>query len=161
MTINVGDRIPTINLKVVDSAGTKDASTDDLFADKTVVLFGVPGAFTPVCSAQHLPGFVERAADLESKGVDLIACISVNDPFVMDAWARDRGVADKVLMIADGNGDFTRAAGLELDASGAGLGLRSQRYALIAKNGVITHIAIDSPPTQFDVSTPDAILTAL
>jgi peroxiredoxin (alkyl hydroperoxide reductase subunit C) len=156
MTIKVGDRIPPVALKAVTPEGTKDIKADELFAGKKVVLFALPGAFTPTCSAQHLPGYVTHADALRKKGVDLIACLSVNDAFVMGAWARDKSVGDKVVMLADGNGDFTKAVGLELDGNRFGMGLRSQRYALIAENGVVTHLAVEEP-MKFEVSKAETI----
>jgi peroxiredoxin len=160
MTIKVGDRIPPVALKAVTSEGTRDVKADELFAGKKVVLFALPGAFTPTCSAQHLPGYVTNADALRKKGVDLVACLSVNDAFVMGAWARDKAVGDKVVMLADGNGDFTRAVGLELDGSRFGMGQRSQRYALVAENGVVTHLAVEEP-SKFEVSKAESILARL
>jgi peroxiredoxin len=144
----------------VTPEGTKDVKADELFAGKKVVLFALPGAFTPTCSAQHLPGFVEKAEAIKRKGVDLIACLSVNDAFVMSAWARDKGVADKCVMLADGNADFTKAVGLDFDGSRFGMGLRSQRYALIAEDGVVKHVAVEQPG-KFEVSKAEAILEKL
>ncbi len=160
MAIQVGDKIPAASLKVVTPEGVKDATTDEIFGGKKVVLFAVPGAFTPTCSAKHLPGFIEQAAALKAKGVDTIACLSVNDAFVMDAWARDRGAGDKVVLLADGNADFTRAVGLELDGSSFGMGVRSQRYALVAEDGVVKHLAVEKP-MKFEVSRAEDILAAL
>ncbi len=135
-------------------------STDELFGGKKIVLISIPGAFTPTCSAEHLPGFVNLADDMHEKGVDTIACTAVNDVFVMDAWGRDRGVDDKVLMLADGNGDYVRALGLELDASAYGMGIRGQRFAIIVEDGVATHVAVEAPG-QFEVSKAEAILAEL
>ena len=160
MAIQVGEKIPAVTLKAVTPEGVKDATTDELFGGKKVVLFALPGAFTPTCSAKHLPGFIEQAAAITAKGVDTIACLSVNDAFVMDAWARDRGAGDKVVLLADGNADFTRAVGLELDGSGFGMGLRSQRYALVAEDGVVKHLAVEAP-MKFEVSRAEDILAAL
>jgi len=160
MAIKVGDRIPSVSLKVVTPDGAKDVKADEYFAGKRVVLFAVPGAFTPTCSAQHLPGFVQHADAIRKKGVDEIACLSVNDAFVMGAWAKDRGAAAKVTMLADGNGEFTRAVGLELDGSKYGMGLRSQRYALVAEDGVVKHLAVEQP-AKFEVSKAESILAAL
>ena len=143
MTIQVGDNIPEATMMQMTAEGPAPVSTADLFGGKKVVLFAVPGAFTPTCSAQHLPGYIDQADALSGKGADSILCMSVNDVFVMDAWGKDRGAGDKVQMIADGNGDFTRALGLELDGSGFGLGQRSQRFSLIAENGVITHLNLE------------------
>jgi peroxiredoxin len=160
MAIKVGDRIPPVALKAVTAEGTKDVKADELFAGKKVVLFALPGAFTPTCSAQHLPGYVTNAGALKKKGVDLIACLSVNDAFVMGAWAKDKGVGDSVVMLADGNGDFTKAVGLELDGARFGMGLRSQRYALVAEDGVVTQLAVEEP-AKFEVSKAEAILGKL
>ena len=160
MAIQVGDKIPSVKLKAVTSAGVKDVTSDDLFAGRKVVLFAVPGAFTPTCSAQHLPGFVDKAGELKAKGADEILCLSVNDSFVMDAWAKDRSVDDAVTLVADGSGDFTRAVGLELDATNFGMGVRSQRYALVAQDGVVTHLAVEAP-MKFEVSSAEAILELL
>ncbi len=160
MAIQVGDRMPSVKLKVVSAEGQQDVSSDELFAGKKAVLFAVPGAFTPLCSAQHLPGFVEQAGALRAKGVDAIYCLSVNDAFVMDAWARDREVGDKVTLVADGSADFTRATGLVMDAAKFGMGLRSQRYAAVVEDGVVTHLAVEQP-MKFEVSSADAILKAL
>lgn len=160
MTIQVGDKIPSVKVKVVGPDGIEDAKTDELFAGRKVVLFAVPGAFTPTCSAQHLPGFVEKAADIRGKGVDAILCLSVNDAFVMEAWARDRKVGDKVTLVADGSGDFTRAVGLELDGTNFGMGVRSQRYALVAEDGVVKKLAVEAP-MKFEVSSAEAVLGQL
>ena len=160
MAIQVGDKIPAVSLKAITPEGTKDATTDEIFGGKKVVLFAVPGAFTPLCSAQHLPGFVEQADAMRAKGVDTVACLSVNDAFVMGAWAKDRGAGDKVLLLADGNADFTRAVGLELDGSSFGMGVRSQRYALIVEDGVVKHAAIEAP-MKFEVSKAEVILEQL
>lgn len=160
MAIQVGDKIPSVALKAVTPEGVKDVKADELFAGKKVVLFAVPGAFTPTCSAQHLPGYVANADALKQKGVDLIACLAVNDAFVMGAWARDRGVGDSVTMLADGNGEFTRAMGLELDGSRVGMGRRSQRYALVAEDGVVTQLAVEAPG-KFEVSKAESLLGAL
>ena len=160
MAIQEGEKIPAGTLKHKTAEGIEDISTDQLFSGKKVVLFALPGAFTPTCSAKHLPGFVERADEIKGKGVDTIACLSVNDAFVMEAWGRDQNVGDKVLMLADGNGDFSKALGLDLDASGFGMGLRSQRYAMIDDDGVVQKLTID-PPGTFEGSSAEAILTAL
>ncbi|MEN0073776.1 MAG: peroxiredoxin [Paracraurococcus sp.] len=160
MTIQVGDSIPAARLTEATADGPKEIGTDELFGGKTVVLFGVPGAFTPTCSAKHLPGFVEQYAALKAKGADVVACMAVNDAFVMRAWGKDQGVADKVVMIADGSADFTRKLGLELDLTARGLGLRCQRFALIAKDGKVTHIGVEAPGA-FEVSKAEAVLEAL
>jgi len=157
MTIQVGDKIPSVTLKTTDM---KDITTDEIFGGKKVVLFAVPGAFTPTCSAKHLPGFVSKAAEIRAKGVDRIVCTSVNDAFVMDAWGKDRAVGDEVLLVADGNADFAKALGLDFDGSGIGFGVRAQRFALIADDGVVTHLAVEQP-MKFEVSSAEAILEAL
>jgi glutaredoxin/glutathione-dependent peroxiredoxin len=160
MTIKVGDKIPAVKLKQMTPDGMRDVETGEFFKGKKVVLFAVPGAFTPTCSAKHLPGFVEKATQIKAKGVDAIACLAVNDAFVMNAWGKDQKAEGKVQMLADGNGDFTRAIGLELDASGNGLGKRSQRYAMIVEDGVIKTLNVEKPGT-FEVSSADAVLKAL
>lgn len=160
MAIQSGDRMPSGVFGVMTEAGPGAMSTDELFNGKKVVLFSVPGAFTPTCSANHLPGFVEQAGSIRAKGVDHIACMAVNDVFVMDAWGKDRGVGDDVVMLADGNGEYAKALGLELDASGFGMGQRGQRFALIVDDGVVSHVAVEAPG-QFEVSKAEAILNAL
>ena len=160
MAIQVGGKIPAVKVKVVRPDGAKEANTAELFAGKKAVLFAVPGAFTPLCSAQHLPGFVGKADEIRKKGVDEIFCLSVNDGWVMDAWGKDRGALGKVTLIADGSGEFTKAVGLELDATGAGLGVRSQRYAAIVDDGVVKHIAVEKP-MKFEVSSAEAVLKQL
>ncbi len=160
MTIKVGEKIPSVKLKQMTPDGVKDVQSDDFFKGKKVVLFALPGAFTPTCSAKHLPGFVEKAAELKKKGVDTIACLSVNDAFVMNAWGKDQKVEGKVQMLADGNGDFTRAVGLEMDGSGYGLGQRSRRYAMVAKDGVVKTLNVEAPGA-FEVSSAEAVLRAL
>ena len=157
MTIQVGDKIPNVKVKATDMS---DVTTDALFSGKKVVLFAVPGAFTPTCSAKHLPGFIEKADEIRKKGVDDIVCMSVNDAFVMKAWGEDRGAGDKVRLVADGNGDLTKALGLEFDGSGIGFGLRSQRFAAIVENGVVKKLAVDAGG-KFEVSSAEAILKAL
>jgi len=161
MAIQEGDRIPSLTLKTPGAKGMpEDIKTDDIFSGKKVVVFAVPGAFTPLCSAQHLPGFVEHADEIKAKGVDTIVCVAVNDAFVMDAWGKDRGVGDKVLMVGDGSGEFTKAIGLEMDGTKAGMGLRSQRYAMIVEDGVVKKLAVEEP-MKFEVSGADKILAAL
>ncbi|HUK08184.1 MAG TPA: peroxiredoxin [Stellaceae bacterium] len=158
--IKVGDRVPSVKLKHMTAEGIKDITTDELFKGKKVVLFALPGAFTPTCSAKHLPGFVQRAAEIKAKSVDTIACLSVNDAFVMNAWGKEQKVEDKVLMLADGNGDFTRAVGLEMDGTGYGLGQRSRRYAMVVQDGVVKALNIENPGA-FEVSSAEAVLKAL
>ncbi|MBU6497838.1 MAG: peroxiredoxin [Rhodospirillales bacterium] len=159
-TIKIGDTIPSMKLMSATADGPKEVSTDDIFKGRKVVMFAVPGAFTPTCSAKHLPGFVQNAAALKAKGVDAVVCMAVNDPFVMGAWAKDQGVGEGITMLADGSGALTRAMGLELDLVARGLGVRSQRFALIAEDGRITHLAIEAPG-GFDVSRAEAVLAAL
>jgi glutaredoxin/glutathione-dependent peroxiredoxin len=160
MAIQVGDKVPSVKVKVITPEGAKDTTTDELFAGKKVVLFAVPGAFTPTCSARHLPGFVEHAQDIRAKGVDEVLCLSVNDAFVMEAWAKDRRAGDKLKLVADGSGEFTKAVGLEFDARNFGMGVRSQRYALVADNGVVKHLAVEAP-MKFEVSSAEAVLAEL
>ena len=160
MAIQVGDRIPDVNVNVARADGMEATSTSDLMKGK-VVLFAVPGAFTPLCSAQHLPGYVQQADAILAKGVDRIVCLSVNDGFVMGAWGKDQNVGDKVVMAADGSAELTRAMGLELDATGFGMGVRAQRFALVAENGVVTHLAVEDNPTKLEGSSAEAILAAL
>jgi peroxiredoxin len=157
MPINEGEKIPAVKLKTTDM---KDITTDELFGGKKVVLFAVPGAFTPTCSEQHLPGYIANADAIRAKGVDDIICVSVNDAFVMGAWGKDRGTGDAVRMIADGNGDFAKALGLDFDGSGIGFGVRAQRFAAIVEDGVVTKLAVEQP-MKFEVSSAEAILEAL
>ena len=161
MTIQVGDKVPNTTLKHMTGDGPADISSNELFAGKKVVLFGLPGAFTPTCSAKHVPGFVANADAIKAKGVDTIACISVNDAFVMGAWGKDQGVGDKVLMLADGNGEFTKAAGLELDLAGFGMGGRSTRYAMVVDDGKVTSLAVEENPGGLDASSAEKVLDAL
>jgi peroxiredoxin len=160
MTIKAGDRMPSGKLKTMTAEGPRDLSTDDLFKGKKVVLFSVPGAFTPTCDAKHLPGFLQNAEQLRSKGVDTIACMAVNDVFVMNAWGKHSNVGDKVLMLADGNGDYARALGLELDARGFGMGTRGQRFAIIVDDGVAKEVNVEAPG-QFKVSAAEHLLGQL
>ncbi|MGH9046072.1 MAG: peroxiredoxin [Acidimicrobiales bacterium] len=160
MAISVGDSIPDVQLRTMTDEGPKPVSSSDVLGKGKVVVFAVPGAFTPTCSDHHLPGFVVRADEIRAKGVDTIACVSVNDPFVMGAWAKDQGTGDNVMMLADGNGEFTKALGLELDGTGFGLGLRSQRYAAILEGGVVTSLFVE-PGTGLDVSSAESVLAAL
>jgi peroxiredoxin len=160
MTIKVGDTIPSMKLMVATADGPREISTDEIFKGKKVVLFAVPGAFTPTCSAKHLPGFVQNADVLKAKGVDTIACIAVNDAFVMGAWGKDQGTGDKIMMLADGAAAFAKAIGLELDLNARGMGWRSQRYALIADDGKVTHLGVEAPG-GFEASKAEAILAVL
>lgn len=160
MTIAVGDKIPDVKVKVPGPNGPEDAQTGELLGSGTVVLFGLPGAFTPTCSDYHLPGFLIRADDLKEKGVDAIYCVSVNDAFVMDAWGRANGVEGKVGLIADGSATFTKAMGLDVDLTGGGLGVRSKRYAAVIKDGIVSHLAVEET-LGLEVSSADAVLQAL
>ena len=160
MTINVGDKVPAMTLIKATADGPAPLSTADLFNGRTVALFSVPGAFTPTCSARHLPGYVENADALAAKGVDEIVCVSVNDAFVMAAWGKSAGVDGKVTMIADGNGDFSKALGLTFDGSNFGMGLRGQRFSMIVKYGTVTELNIE-PPGAFGVSSAEHLLGQL
>lgn len=160
MTVKVGDKLPQAKFTTMGPDGPKPVTTDEVFKGKTVALFAVPGAFTPTCSAKHLPGFKEQAAALKSKGIDAIACVSVNDVFVMDAWGKSQNVGSDILMLADGNGDFAKAVGLELDASGFGMGGRSQRYSMVVKDGVVTQLNVEQGGA-FEVSSADYMLAKL
>jgi len=145
---------------VMTDAGPGAVSTEDLFGGKKVVLFSVPGAFTPTCSMNHMPGFIDHADEILAKGVDTIACMAVNDIFVMDAWGKDRGVGDKISMLADGNGEYASALGLEMDATGFGMGMRGQRFAIIVDDGVATHVAVEEAG-KFEVSSAESVLANL
>lgn len=160
MTIKVGEKVPSATLMQMKGGAPQPVKTDDLFAGKKVALFALPGAFTPTCSAKHLPGFLQHADDLHGKGVDAIACVSVNDAFVMGAWGESQQAGERVMMLADGNGDFTRALGLEMDASRYGMGKRSQRYSMIVDNGVVRTINIEEPGA-FSVSSAEHMLQQL
>ena len=160
MSISIGDRVPTATLKRMGSSGPEELSTSEFFAGRKVVLFAVPGAFTPTCSNKHLPGFVENAGQIKAKGVDAIACMSVNDAFVMGAWGKDRQVGDDVEMLADGSAEFSKAMGLELDLIAAGLGIRSKRFAMVVDDGVVTVLNVEVAG-GFDVSSAESILAAL
>jgi len=160
LTIAVGQRIPDVELRTMESNGPQPVRSADVLGHGRVVVFGLPGAFTPTCTDFHLPGFVMRAEEMKAKGVDVIACVSVNDAWVMDAWGSYRRVGDKVLMLADGNGEFTRALGLDVDLSASGLGVRSQRYAAVLDDGVVTYLGIEPGP-GLSVSGAEAVLEAL
>jgi len=160
MTIKVGDKLPDIKIAQATAEGPKPVTTGDFFAGKTVALFAVPGAFTPTCSAKHMPGFKQLAPEIKGKGVDTIACISVNDPFVMRAWGEDQAVGEDIVMLADGSGEFAKAVGLELDATGFGMGARSQRYSMIVENGVVKELNVEAPG-EFRVSAADYLLAQL
>ena len=160
MTIKVGDRMPAGTFTRMTGDGPKPITSDELFKGKKVVLFSVPGAFTPTCHARHLPGYVSDAAKFRAKGVDTVACIAVNDVFVMDAWGKASGVGDAVLMLADGNGDYTKALGLELDATGFGMGVRGKRFAVVVTDGVVSHLNVEAGG-EFKVSAADYVLGQL
>jgi len=157
MSIQVGEHVPAGKFRIMTKDGGKDLSTAELFDGKRVVLFSVPGAFTPTCDAKHLPGYLDLAEQFRAKGVDTIACMAVNDVFVMNAWGKQSGATDKVLMLADGNGEYARALGLELDARGFGMGLRGQRFALVVKNGIVTNVDVEAPG-QFKVSAAEHVV---
>jgi peroxiredoxin len=161
MTINVGDKIPSVTLKQLTPEGPKDIATDELFRGKKVALFAVPGAFTPACSQRHLPGYVEKAADIKAKGVDEIVCVAVNDVFVLNAWSKDQRAEGKVRMVADGSGDLARALGLELDLTKGGLGIRSKRYSMLVDNGVVKSLNVEQQPGQVEGSSAEAMLRSL
>jgi peroxiredoxin len=160
MTIKAGERIPEGSLKLMGKDGPMNVSADELLGKGRVVLFSVPGAFTPTCSAKHLPGFVENAAALRAKGVTKIVCLAVNDVFVMNAWGKSAGVGDAIVMAADGNGDYSRALGLELDARGFGMGMRGQRFALMVEDGVVKQVNVEAPG-EFKVSSAEHVLAGL
>lgn len=160
MTIKVGERMPEGSFGIMTKDGPGSISTTELFKGKKVVLFAVPGAFTPTCSMNHLPGYVEHAADFRARGIDTVACMSVNDTFVMDAWGKDRKAGDKVLMLADGNGTYASALGLELDASGFGMGKRSQRFAIVVEDGIVRKLYVEAP-REFKVSAAENVLKDL
>jgi len=160
MTIQVGDRIPDATLKVMTDDGITNMTTGEIFGGKKVAFFGVPGAFTPTCSAKHLPGFIEQADALAAKGVDSIACLAWNDPFVMGAWAKAQNVGDTVQMLADGNGELTEAMGLTFDASGAGLGPRNRRFSMIVDDGVVTSLNLEEGGA-YEVSSAEQLLKQL
>lgn len=159
MTIAVGDKIPSVKMMRWGADGPEAVTTDDLFKGKKVALFGVPGAFTPTCSAKHLPGFVQNAEALKAKGVDAIICTSVNDVFVMNAWGKDQGCGEKVAMVADGDAAFTKAAGLELDLTGKGLGLRNQRFSMLVDDGVVKVLNIDA--SGFDKTSAETLIAQI
>ncbi len=159
MSIQAGDKVPAATLMVMGEKGPEPISTDDIFAGKRVLLFAVPGAFTPGCSLTHLPGYVVNADKIKAKGVDTIACMAVNDAFVMDAWGKTQN-AEEILMLGDGNGDFTAALGLEMDGRGFGLGSRSKRFAMLVDDGVITHLNVE-PAGGVDVSSAETMMALL
>jgi peroxiredoxin len=160
MTVKIGDKLPSTILMQMKDGGPKPVKTDDFFAGRKVVLFALPGAFTPTCSAKHLPGYVQLADKIKAKGIDAIACLSVNDAFVMGAWGEQQGAGDKVDMLADGNGEFTKALGLEMDGSKFGMGLRSKRYAMLVEDGVVKKLDIEEAGA-FSVSSAEHMLEQL
>ncbi len=160
MTIKVGDKVPSTTLRYVSPDGVQAVTTDEFFGGKKVAIFGVPGAYTRTCSERHLPSYVTRADELKAKGVDTIACIAVNDQFVMDAWGKEHGAGGKIVMLGDGSGDFVRGIGLELDRTKEGMGIRTQRYAMLVDDGVVKVLNVEQPG-QFDVSSAEAMLKAL
>ncbi len=161
MTIAVGDKLPAATFKVRTSEGLADVTTDELFAGKKVALFAVPGAFTPTCSAKHLPSYLDHLDALKAKGVDTVACVAVNDAFVLSAWAKGQEADGKITMLADGLANFTKALGLEFDGSGAGLGTRSKRYSMLVEDGVVKALNVETSPGLMEVSGADRLLTAL
>ncbi len=161
MSIKVGDKVPKITLSHMTVDGPAQIGSGEIFSGKKVVLFALPGAFTPTCSAKHVPGFVENAAAIKAKGVDTIACLSVNDAFVMGAWAKDQDVGEKVLMLADGSAEFTKAVGMELDLTARGLGVRSQRYAMVVDDGVVKSLHLEENPGGLDVASAEKVLAEL
>ncbi len=160
MTIQVGDKLPSIDVQYKHDGKVKTIKTDELFAGKKVILFALPGAFTPTCSTSHLPGFLVNSDKIFAAGVDRIICLAVNDAHVMEAWGRDQNVEGRIMMIADGNADFTRAIGLEIDRSDAGMGLRSQRYAMLVEDGVLRQLNLERPG-EFEVSDAETLLNQL
>ncbi|MFT5439246.1 MAG: peroxiredoxin [Alphaproteobacteria bacterium] len=160
MAINEGDKVPAATFKVMGEDGPQDLTSNDLFTGKTVALFSLPGAFTPTCSAKHLPGFVQNADALKGKGVDTIVCTAANDVFVMAAWGKDQNVGDKVVMAADGSADFAKALGLELDLGARGMGMRAQRYSMIVKDGIVAKLNVEAPGA-FEVSSAEHMLGEL
>ena len=160
MTIKAGDKLPQGRFDIMQDGKPRSIDTDELFGGKKVVLISVPGAFTPTCSMSHLPGFVNYSDEIVAKGVDTIACMAVNDVFVMHAWGKDQGVGDRILMLADGNGDYVRALGLELDSRRFNMGMRGQRFAMVVEDGVATHVAVEEP-AKFETSKAEAILAVL
>jgi len=160
MTIKVGEKVPSATLMQMKGGAPQPVKTDDLFKGKKIVVFGLPGAFTPTCSAKHLPGFIQHADEIQKRGVDAIACLSVNDAFVMGAWGEQQGSGEKVMMLADGNGDFTRSLGLEMDASRFGMGRRAQRFAMIVEDGIVKQLNIEEPGS-FSVSSAEHVMNQL
>lgn len=161
MAIRVGDRLPEAKFKVRTADGLEDVTTAQVFAGKKAILFAVPGAFTPTCNSKHLPSFLDHSEDLKAKGIETVACVAVNDAFVLDQWARSNDVQGRVLMLSDGNGSFTKAIGMELDASGAGLGIRSLRYSMLVEDGVVKILNVEESPGVMEVTGADKLLAAM
>jgi peroxiredoxin len=161
MTIGIGDSLPDATFRVLTDEGIVGKTTSELFAGKKVVLFAVPGAFTPTCHLKHLPGFIENADAFRKKGVDTVACVAVNDPFVLDTWSEAAGGKDKVMFLSDGNAEFTKAIGMDFDGSGIGLGTRSKRYAMLVENGVVKALNTEESPGVAEVSTAEELMKAL
>jgi peroxiredoxin len=161
MSVKVGDKLPTGKFTVMGEGGPTSVSSDEVFGGKKVVLFAVPGAFTPTCSEQHLPGFIGQADSMKEKGVDTVACTAVNDVFVLNAWSKARDAQDDIVMLADGSADFAKALGLEIDLSAFGLGIRSKRYAMIVDDGVVSYIAVEDSPPEHKNATAQKIIEAL
>ncbi len=161
MSIQVGDKLPTVTLKYLGAEGMQELNTGDYFAGKKVVVFAVPGAYTPTCSQTHLPGYVNNVDSLKAKGIDEVACLAVNDPFVMKAWAEQNGADGKIQMLPDGNGEFTKALGLELDGSGAGLGTRSLRFSMLVDDGVVKTLDVEDKAGEVSVSGAESCLLKL
>ena len=160
MTIKVGDKVPSVTLRYLGPDGVQAVPSDEFFAGRKVALFGLPGAYTRTCSSRHLPGYVAHAAELKAKGIDTIACLSVNDAFVMGAWGKEHGAEGKVVMLGDGSADFTRAIGLDLDRTEAGMGIRASRYAMVVDDGVVKALNVEAPGA-FEVSSAESIMKAL
>ena len=160
MAIKIGDKVPSVTLRYLTPEGVQAVSSDEFFAGKKVAVFGLPGAYTRTCSSRHLPGYVQNSAALQQKGIDQIACIAANDHFVMDAWGKEHGAGDKVVMLGDGSCEFTEAIGLSLDRREAGMGMRSQRYSMIVDNGVVTELSVE-PSGEYGASSAEAMLQRL
>ena len=157
MTIKVGDKVPAVTFRTMTADGPKELTSDEIFGGRKVALFALPGAFTPTCSAGHLPGYVQQADAIKAKGVDTVACVSVNDAFVMGAWGADQGTGDKVLMLADGSAEFANAVGLEMDVTARGMGIRSKRYSMVVEDGVVPARNVEEPG-KLEVSDADTML---
>ena len=160
MTINIGDKVPNGTFQIMKADGPGSLSSKELFSGKKVVLFSVPGAFTPTCSKEHLPGFIQKSAEIKEKGIDTIACMAVNDVFVMGAWGKQSGAGDNVVLLADGNGEYSRALGLELNATGFGMGHRGQRFAIVVDDGIVKQLHVEAPG-EFKVSSAESVLSNL